>query len=115
MAHDAGYRQRNTALVSDPVILALNMKAMEMFAPPVEGNLNIGMELGEAGCARNQETPPNQGAHSGEDEAQLIDAGWLWRLSHTGELTGTDLRSEPDPTESNALRKNCRAQLTVSS
>ena len=61
--------KRNTALVSDPVILALNMKAMEMFAPPVEGNLNIGVELGDAGFAGNQQTTPHHRTNSGKYEA----------------------------------------------
>ena len=125
--------KRNTALVSDPVILALNMKAMQMFAPPeektqfailrtlrksasfktttyrlalqlwsrhaslsprsqhadlislkslackdfllvsspppVEGHLNIGVELGDAGFARNQQTTPHHGTYPGKDEA----------------------------------------------
>jgi hypothetical protein len=51
--------KRSTAEISDPIILALDTKAMQMLAAPVEGNLNILMELGEAGFARNQETPPD--------------------------------------------------------
>ena len=46
--------ERNAAEISDPIILAVDTKTMQMFATPGEGNLNIGMELGDAGFARNE-------------------------------------------------------------
>ena len=52
--------ERNAAEVSDPIILAVDTKAMQVLATPVKSDLNILVELGETGFARNQETPPDQ-------------------------------------------------------
>src|SRR5205823_15079179 len=48
------------AQISNPVILAGDPEAMQVLVAPIEASLNVFMELGDAGIAGQEQTPPNQ-------------------------------------------------------
>ena len=58
------------------VVLPVNAETVHVFAAPIEDQLENLMELGNAGFAHDQETPPDQRAHAAEHDSQLI------KLSH---------------------------------
>src|SRR3974390_3410842 len=70
---------------------------MQVFTRPIEGNLNICMELGDVGATGNQQTPPDHRADTGQHESQLVNRWRLWNVAHTPSLASESL---PPPDES---------------
>ena len=62
------------------VVLPVNAETVQVFAAPIEDELENLMELGDAGFACDQETPPDQGTHATEHDSQLI------KFSHASRL-----------------------------
>jgi hypothetical protein len=64
--------EADAAQISDAVVLAMNAEPMQMFPAPVQGNLNVWMELSDGGLTGDQPAPPDHRADSRQHEAQLV-------------------------------------------
>src|SRR5205823_7626887 len=67
--------EAHAAQIGNPVILAMNAEAMQVFPAPVKGNLNVSMELSEGDLTGNQQAPPDHRADPRRHEAQLVNHG----------------------------------------
>jgi hypothetical protein len=62
----------NPSQIGNPVVLAMNAEAMQVLTTPNKGNLNIVMELGDAGLAGKEQSSPDDRADSYQHSAQLV-------------------------------------------
>ena len=69
----------------------VNAETVQVFAAPIEHQLENLMELGDAGFARDQQTPPDQRTHAIEHDPQLI------KFSHVGRLPNPVRKSRSPP------------------
>ena len=69
-----GRREPDAALMSDPVVLAMNMEAIEMRIAPAHGDLNGVMEIGDRLIAAQQNAAPDHRAHAPQNHLELVDA-----------------------------------------
>jgi hypothetical protein len=58
-----------------PIVLAINVKGMQMFTAPIKDELEDGMQLGEGGVTADEEAPPDEGTDVPQDDTEPIDAG----------------------------------------
>jgi hypothetical protein len=61
--------EADAAQISDAVVLAMNAEPMQRFPAPVQGNLNVWMELSGGGLTGDQQAPPD---HRGGNAAVEI-------------------------------------------
>ena len=52
---------------------AMDKKAVELFAAPIEGTLKNFVEFGNGGVAGHEQTPPHRWTHATKHDAKLVD------------------------------------------
>ena len=62
------------------VVAPMNAETVHVFAAPIQDQLENFVELGDAGFAGDQETPPDQWTRASEHDSQLIKLGHGRRL-----------------------------------
>lgn len=65
--------EAETASAADAVVVAVNVKPMEVRVGPVKGNLERVMEVGKGAISTDQQTPPDEGAHLANPDMDLVD------------------------------------------
>ena len=68
------------APLRNAVVAPMNAETVHVFAAPIQDQLENLMELGNAGFAGDQETPPDQWTRASEHDSQLIKLGHGRRL-----------------------------------
>ena len=68
----------DAALMSDPVVLAVNVEAMEVRIAPAHGDLYAVMEIGDRLIAAQQKAAPDHRAHTPQNHLELVDANLTW-------------------------------------
>src|ERR1035438_6698105 len=71
----------DAALMRDPVVLAVNVEAIEVRIAPAHGDLNGVMEISDSLIAAQQNAAPNHRAHAPQNHLELVDAN-LTRFGH---------------------------------
>src|SRR5262249_19524018 len=64
------------------ILLAMNVKAMQMLIAPGKQDLQDRMEVCQRGLAGHQYPTPDEGADTPQDNAQLVDTQWCRSRSH---------------------------------
>jgi hypothetical protein len=77
-----------TARVGDATLPAVDDEAVQVLVAPAEGELEGGVEVGDAAVAADQEAAPDQRADATQHDAELVDAetGGRRRIRHPGIL-----------------------------
>ncbi len=60
------------AFASDPIVLAMHAKAMQMQVLPTHGGLEHGMQVADARITGDQQSPPNHGRNVAQRDLELI-------------------------------------------
>jgi hypothetical protein len=86
-----------TARVGHAVFPAVDDEAVQVLVAPAQGDLEGGVEVGEAAVASDQQLAPDQGADATQHHAELVDGetGRRRRTGHPGILHL--IRSGPSP------------------
>lgn len=65
--------EAESASAADAVVLAVNVKPVEVRVGPVKGNLQRVMEVGDRAIGTDQQTPPDEWAHLSNPDMDLVD------------------------------------------
>jgi hypothetical protein len=72
--HPSGiFPKDDAAQRPNPIVRAMDKKAVQMFAAPIEGTLKNFVEFGDTGVARHEQTPPHQRTYAAKHDAKLVD------------------------------------------
>jgi hypothetical protein len=63
----------DAAQTANPIGRAMDKKAVEMFAAPIEGTLKNFVEFGDSGVACHEQASPYQRTHATKHDAKLVD------------------------------------------
>jgi hypothetical protein len=63
----------DAAQTANPIGRAMDKKAVEMFAAPIEGTPKNFVEFGDSSVAGHEQTPPHQWTHATKHDAKLVD------------------------------------------
>src|SRR6202043_393971 len=80
----------DAALMSDSVVLAVNVEAIEVRIAPAHGDLDSVMEIGDRLIAAQQNAAPDHRAYATQNHLELVDAN-LTRFGHRSFILSTAL------------------------
>ena len=69
-----GAVQRESSLVRNAVIFAVDMKTMQVGITPTHGNLNRVMKVGYAVVTPQEQSPPDHWANATQNHLELVNA-----------------------------------------
>ncbi len=64
-----------TARVGNAVFPTVDDEAVQVLVAPTQGDLEGGVEVGDAAVAADKESAPDQGADAAQHDAELVDEG----------------------------------------